>query len=67
MAPEHVLRIPRTDSPGDFILLNTTSNGSSPLDLQLLATEGSEPYVKTCKHFITLIHLSTFMLTDQVQ
>ncbi|KAL8755482.1 MAG: hypothetical protein Q9184_004790 [Pyrenodesmia sp. 2 TL-2023] len=50
MASEHVLRIPRTDSPGDYILLNTTSSGSSPLDLQLLATEGSEPYVKALKH-----------------
>lgn len=49
MAPEHVLRIQRTDSPGDCILLNTSSTGSSPLDLKLLATEGTEPYVKTCK------------------
>ncbi|KAL8921106.1 MAG: hypothetical protein Q9208_005859 [Pyrenodesmia sp. 3 TL-2023] len=50
MTSEHVLRIPRTDSPGDYILLNTTPSGSSPLDLQLLATEGSEPYVKALKH-----------------
>ncbi|KAL9576967.1 MAG: hypothetical protein Q9212_006684, partial [Teloschistes hypoglaucus] len=50
MASEHVLRIVRSDSPGDYILLNTSSNGSSPLDLKLLATEGSQPYLKTLKH-----------------
>ncbi|KAL9587603.1 MAG: hypothetical protein Q9203_003453 [Teloschistes exilis] len=50
MASEHVLRIVRSDSPGDYILLNASSNGSSPLDLELLATEGSQPYLKTLKH-----------------
>ncbi|KAL8950674.1 MAG: hypothetical protein Q9222_003311 [Ikaeria aurantiellina] len=50
MAAEHVFSIPRTDNPGDHVLLNASSNGPSPLDLQLLATEGSEPYVKTLKH-----------------
>ncbi|KAL8741594.1 MAG: hypothetical protein Q9190_005816 [Brigantiaea leucoxantha] len=49
MTSEHVLRVPRSDSPGDFILLNTGSNGPSPLDLKLLATEGTEPYIKTLK------------------
>lgn len=51
MASEHVLRIPRTDSLGEYVLLNTSSCGSSPLDLKLLATEGTEPYVKTRKDF----------------
>ncbi|KAI4148545.1 MAG: hypothetical protein L6R39_002757 [Caloplaca ligustica] len=50
MASDHVFRISRTDSPGDYILLNTSPNGSSPLDLRLLATEGTEPYVKHLKH-----------------
>ncbi|KAL8728766.1 MAG: hypothetical protein Q9181_005230 [Wetmoreana brouardii] len=50
MASDHVLRIPRTDSPGDYILLNTSSNGASPLDLKLLATEGTQPYLKNLKH-----------------
>ncbi|KAL8811364.1 MAG: hypothetical protein Q9200_001858 [Gallowayella weberi] len=50
MASEHVLRLPRTDSPAEYVLLHTSSNGSSPLDLQLLATEGTEPYIKTLKH-----------------
>ncbi|KAL8693086.1 MAG: hypothetical protein Q9218_002010 [Villophora microphyllina] len=50
MASDNVLRIPRGDNPGDYILLNTSSNGSLPLDLKLLATEGSQPYLKTLKH-----------------
>ncbi|CAO1602251.1 hypothetical protein XANCAGTX0491_005877 [Xanthoria calcicola] len=47
---DHVLRISRTNLPGEYILLNTSSNGTSPLDLQLLATEGTEPYRKALKH-----------------
>ncbi|KAL8871289.1 MAG: hypothetical protein Q9174_002845 [Haloplaca sp. 1 TL-2023] len=47
MASEHLLRIVRSDSPGDHILLHTSSAGSSPLDLKLLATEGTQPYLKT--------------------
>ncbi|KAI4105941.1 MAG: hypothetical protein LQ339_003259 [Xanthoria mediterranea] len=50
MSSDHVLRISRTDLPGEYILLNTSSHGSSPLDLQLLATEGTEPYRKALKH-----------------
>ncbi|KAI4258737.1 MAG: hypothetical protein L6R42_004924 [Xanthoria sp. 1 TBL-2021] len=50
MSSDHVLRIVRTDVPGEYILLNTSSNGSSPLDLQILATEGTEPYKKALKH-----------------
>ncbi|KAL9031633.1 MAG: hypothetical protein Q9196_000347 [Gyalolechia fulgens] len=49
MTSEHVLRFPRTDSPGDYILLHTSPHGSNPLDLKLLATEGTEPYVKILK------------------
>ncbi len=45
MASEHVLQIPRSDSEGNFVLVNVASNGSSPLDLNLLATEGESPYV----------------------
>ncbi|KAL8789654.1 MAG: hypothetical protein Q9213_001090 [Squamulea squamosa] len=50
MHSDHVLRISRSDSPADYILLNTSPNGSSSLDLQLLATEGTEPYQKNLKH-----------------
>ncbi|KAI4138673.1 MAG: hypothetical protein LQ341_004560 [Variospora aurantia] len=66
MASDHVLRIPRTDSPGEYVLLNTSSCGSSPLDLKLLATEGTEPYVKTLKHSrIPKYRAKTNHLSDQ--
>lgn len=45
MTTEHILRIPRSDSEGDFVLINITSNGKSALDLRLLATEGESPYI----------------------
>ncbi|KAI4239548.1 MAG: hypothetical protein L6R40_005493 [Gallowayella cf. fulva] len=64
MASEHVLRLPRTDSPGDYILLNASSNGASPLDFQLLATEGTEPYVKTRKPSLNPLISSMYKLTD---
>lgn len=44
---EHILRVPRSDSEGDFVLINVASNGKSPLDLKLLATEGECPYITT--------------------
>ncbi|KAL8996189.1 MAG: hypothetical protein Q9169_004255 [Polycauliona sp. 2 TL-2023] len=50
MSPDHILRISRSDVPGENVLLNASTNGSSPLDLQLLATEGTEPYRKALKH-----------------
>ncbi|KAI4127321.1 MAG: hypothetical protein LQ347_004652 [Umbilicaria vellea] len=46
---EHILRIPRSDNTGDYIILNVTSNGPSPLDLRLVATEGDAPYITTIK------------------
>lgn len=47
MASEHVLRVPRSDNEGEFVVVNVSSNGNSPLDLKLLATEGESPYVTT--------------------
>ncbi|PGH00609.1 hypothetical protein GX51_05708 [Blastomyces parvus] len=44
MAKETILRIPRSDSPGDFVLVKVTRPGSSELDLKLVATEGEAPY-----------------------
>ena len=41
---DHVFRIRRTDSDGDFVFLNVSSNGPASLDLRLLATEGESPY-----------------------
>ncbi|OJD24918.1 hypothetical protein ACJ73_03720 [Blastomyces percursus] len=44
MVKETILRIPRSDSPGDFVLVKVTRPGSSELDLKLAATEGEAPY-----------------------
>lgn len=52
MAPEqmHILRVPLSDSSEDaHVLINVTSTGPSPLDLKLLATEGTAPYIATSK------------------
>lgn len=57
MATEHILRVPRSDSEGDFVLVNVSSNGKSPLDLKLLATEGESPYVTT-SGFVTFLYMN---------
>lgn len=44
MAKETILRIQRSDSPGDFVLVKVARSGSSELDLKLVATEGEAPY-----------------------
>ena len=49
MEVEHILRIPRSDSDGDYVLVNVASKGRNPLDLRLLATEGEAPYVAESK------------------
>ncbi|PGH16549.1 hypothetical protein AJ79_01655 [Helicocarpus griseus UAMH5409] len=52
MAKENILRIKRSDSPDDFILVKVTKSGSSELDLKFVATEGEAPYrgsVKTAQ------------------
>ena len=45
MNKEIILRIPRGDGEGEFVLVNVSSQGSSDLDVKLLATEGESPYV----------------------
>ena len=45
MSEETVLRIPRSDSHGDYVLVNVVPQKSSPLDLKMIATEGEAPYV----------------------
>ena len=47
MSSNHVLRLKLTDSDG-FVLINVTSIGPLSLDLRLLATEGSSPFVVRC-------------------
>ncbi|KAL2353273.1 hypothetical protein BJ546DRAFT_982213 [Cryomyces antarcticus] len=45
MAQGRVLRIRRTDVGYDsFVLVNVANNGSQPLDLKLIGTEGENPY-----------------------
>lgn len=48
MAPSHIIRVPRTDEEGAFILGEVTPSGSKPLNVKLVATEGEEPYVVKC-------------------
>jgi len=57
MATERILQVPRSDSEGNFILINVISNGKYPLDLKLLATEGESPYITTSE-FITFSSLN---------
>ena len=47
MATQHILYLPRSDKDKEYILVNVSSEGPSPLDLKLLATEGEFPYVAT--------------------
>ena len=48
MATEHILYLSRSDSSdGEHVLVNASSEGPSPLDLKLLATEGEFPYIAT--------------------
>ena len=47
MASSHVSRIPLSDSPGDYVLINATSDSPASGDLKLIATEGRHPYVTT--------------------
>ncbi|KAL1841412.1 hypothetical protein VTJ49DRAFT_7089 [Mycothermus thermophilus] len=50
MAPSHIIRIPRTDKEGSFILGEVTQSGSKPLNVKLVATEGEAPYVLKLRH-----------------
>ncbi|KAK4101012.1 hypothetical protein N658DRAFT_486391 [Parathielavia hyrcaniae] len=45
MVSSHIIRIPRTDEEGAFVLGEVTSSGSKPLNVKFVATEGEEPYV----------------------
>ena len=47
MASDHVLRIPRSDIQGEYVIVSVNSNGPALLDLQLIGTEGTTPYLET--------------------
>ena len=44
-AAERVIRVRRTDSDGDYLLLNTLPSGVKDLDLKLVASEGDHVYL----------------------
>jgi len=45
-----VLRLPRHDDESSFVLVHVSSAGPRPLDVKLIGTEGSVPYVASLKH-----------------
>ncbi|MCJ1466645.1 hypothetical protein MMC07_005265 [Pseudocyphellaria aurata] len=49
MLSEQILRIPRDDQEGGYVLVNVASGGPAFLDLKLLATEGESPYYANLK------------------
>ncbi|KAJ5955704.1 hypothetical protein N7501_009983 [Penicillium viridicatum] len=44
-----ILRFPRSDETGSFVLVHVSCTGPAPLDLSLTATEGESPYVSLVK------------------
>ncbi|TQN74634.1 DNA repair protein XRCC4 [Colletotrichum shisoi] len=44
MAPANVLRFPRSDSEGGFVVIQVTPTLSNALDVKLVGTDGVEPY-----------------------
>ena len=44
MDTEHLLKIPQSESD-EYVLVNVKRIGSRPLDLRLVATDGSDVYV----------------------
>lgn len=49
MPSSHIIRIPRTDEEGAYVLGEVTPSGSKPLNVKFVATEGEEPYVVKCE------------------
>ncbi|KAL2017807.1 hypothetical protein VTK56DRAFT_1670 [Thermocarpiscus australiensis] len=50
MAASHIIRVPRTDEEGTYVLGEVTPSGSKPLNVKFVATEGEEPYVVKLRH-----------------
>ena len=70
MASDHVLRIPRSDIQDEHVIVNVSSNGPALLDLTLVGTEGTTPYLKNGNldpgrlMHPTADHLSTVKASD---
>ncbi|KAL2882414.1 hypothetical protein SGCOL_002154 [Colletotrichum sp. CLE4] len=50
MASGHVLRFPRSDSEGAFVIVQATPTRSKALDVKLVGTDGVEPYAVSLRH-----------------
>lgn len=49
MASGHVLRFPRSDKEGAFVIVHVTPTRSKALDVKLVGTDGVEPYAVSCE------------------
>lgn len=59
MATEHILYLARSDNDEEYVLVNVSSGGPSPLDLKLLATEGESPYIATSEYKLLMSRINT--------
>ncbi|KAK1639821.1 hypothetical protein BDP81DRAFT_391876 [Colletotrichum phormii] len=50
MASGHVLRFPRSDSEGAFVIVQATPTRSKALDVKLVGTDGVKPYAVSLRH-----------------
>ncbi|KAF9877727.1 hypothetical protein CkaCkLH20_04862 [Colletotrichum karsti] len=50
MASGHVLRFPRSDREGAFVIVQATPTRSKALDVKLVGTDGVEPYAVSLRH-----------------
>ncbi|KAG6009281.1 hypothetical protein E4U21_002885 [Claviceps maximensis] len=50
MALQRLLKFPRADKDSSFVLVHVAPNGSKPLDLKLVGTEGAAPYTCSLRH-----------------
>ncbi|KAJ0338321.1 hypothetical protein COL922a_005770 [Colletotrichum nupharicola] len=50
MASGHVLRFPRSDKEGAFVIVHVTPTRSKALDVKLVGTDGVEPYAVSLRH-----------------
>lgn len=58
MVSSHIIRVPRTDEEGAFVLGEVTPSGSKPLNIKFVATEGEEPYVVKCEFLFPSVQSS---------
>ena len=64
MASSQVLRIRLHNQEGEYVLVEVTSNGPSPLDLRLLATEGEFPYVAASAYISGSLPIELLLINE---